>query len=351
MKTCDDADLDTALDFLAPFGPDLSNGMTSHAPMVVETLASLGRSDAIGPWLDRYRSLLLPRPVARERIAPDAWRAALGREERGADWTAYFAADLAEAPWRDVLARWTARLAPGLCAAATHGVLRVAHAARAVARAETPLRRDELAAALGYWAATYQTLPVGPRRDAIGGGARDALARVALVPIEARRFTGTITGALAALDSQPDFAGAIDAFDASGAPERAISDLTETFARVFLANAHDGLTAVVFVHGVTSAAALRSLVPHLDAATTREAVRYAWQAGAGLYATFGTRPPLAGEVEPPHTTRDELIELAIEHGDEHAIKLMEACLSEYDRNPSPAYLAAAHRALGLLARS
>src|SRR6185295_6536345 len=65
----DDSKLDGALDFLAGFGPDLSNGMTSHAPMVVETLASLGRGDASEPWLAGYRSLLLPRPVARERIA------------------------------------------------------------------------------------------------------------------------------------------------------------------------------------------------------------------------------------------------------------------------------------------
>jgi hypothetical protein len=38
----DDAMTDAALDELAAYGPDLSNGLTSHAPMVVEALAALG---------------------------------------------------------------------------------------------------------------------------------------------------------------------------------------------------------------------------------------------------------------------------------------------------------------------
>jgi hypothetical protein len=174
---------------------------------------------------------------------------------------------------------------------------------------------------------------------------------VAIVPPAERRFAGTITGALAALDGRAAFAEAIDWFDAGAAPDGAISDLTETFARAFLANAHDGLTAIVFVHGVTSAAGLRALVPHLDGATARQALRYAWQAGAALYATFGSAPPVAGDVEPPRAARDELVGRAIANGDEHAIKLTEACLAEHARRPAPAYLAAADLALELLSRS
>jgi len=346
----DDAALEAAYEALAPCGPDLSNGMTSHAPMVAEALASLGRGDAVEPWLAGYRGLLLPRPTARARIDTGRWREALGHEARSGDWSAFFADALAEAPWRSVLATWSGRLAPGMCAAATHGPIRVAHAARALARSDTPLRRDELAAALGYWAATYQTLPTSTRAGVAGGSARDALARVALVPPGERRFDGTITGALAALDAQPAFAGVIDWFDGGESLDAAISDLTETFARAFLANAHDGLTAIVFVHGVTSAAALRALVPYLDAATARGALRYAWQAGAALYATFGTAPPRAEDPEPPRATQGELVERAIANGDEHAIKLAEACLAEHARRPAPAYLAAADRALELLVR-
>lgn len=148
--------MEPALAVLDAYGPDLWNGLTSHAPMAVEALAAMGRADAVMPWLEAYRKGMTPPPPRRERIPRDTWRAALGREDRFADWTAFVEAELAEAPWRDVLARWTARLAPGICASATHGVIRTAHAARSLAESETPARRRELARGIAYWAAAYQ---------------------------------------------------------------------------------------------------------------------------------------------------------------------------------------------------
>jgi len=346
----DDAKLEDALAFLADFGPDLANGMTSHAPMVVETLAANGRGDAIGGWLEAQRSLLLPRPVPIAPIAPDRWREALGREERSADWAAFFAAALSEAPWQDVLGTWAVRLAPGLCAAATHGPIRVAHAARAIARADTPLRRDELAVALGYWAATHQTLPTSASAGARGTDAVSALVALERVPLEARRFEGTITGALGVLDSHAPFAAAIGRFDATRPARAAISDLSEAFARVFVANAQDTLSAIVFVHGITSAAALREIAPHVPADAVPVLLAYAWQAGAALYATFGTAPPQAGAIEPPAGNGQGWLDRAVASGDDHAIKGVAACLAEHAIAPSPAYLAAADRAGAILAR-
>src|SRR5262245_29224143 len=114
----DDAKTDAALEILSAYGPDLRNGLTSHAPMVVDALAALGRSEAVRPWLDRYRAGLLPRPSPREPIAHTAWTSVLGREDRFADWNVFFDAELTESSWRDVLARWLPRLAPALCASA-----------------------------------------------------------------------------------------------------------------------------------------------------------------------------------------------------------------------------------------
>jgi hypothetical protein len=139
--------------------------------------------------------------------------------------------------------------------------------------------------------------------------------------------------------------------DVSGAPSASACELGEVFARVYLANARDVLGAIVFVHGVTSVAALASVLPHLDAAGAGEALRFAWQAGAALYAAFGSAPPLAGEVEPPREGGDDLVERAIAHGDEHAIKFTEACLRLDALAPSPVYAAAARHALDALPRA
>jgi len=344
--------LDEALEILAGDGPDLRNGMTTHAPMVAEALCALGRPDAVIPWLERYRAGALPRPPRIEPIDRVHWRSALAQEKRYSDWSAFFAEELAEAAWRDVLDRWVARLAPGYCAAATHGVIRVGHAARALGETESPRRLRELADALASWASTYQELPtalgVEPRVAASTPAA--AIARVAIVPKAQRRFRGTIVSALEGLSEVPQFAPVIGLVDLDRDPAALVSELADVFARVFLTNSRDGLTAVVFAHGVTSIAALANLLPHISGDTARATLPFAWQSACGLYATFGSEPDSAAEREVERGPADPatLVDRAIAHGDEHAIKLAEACLSSSERGSSPAFGAAARRALELL---
>ncbi len=354
---------DEVLETLAPFGPDLRNGNTSHAPMAVEALCALGRADAVVPWLDRYRAELLPMPARRERISAENWRGALARPERAGDWSAFFAEELLGAAWREVLDRWVGRLAPALCASATHGVIRVGHAVRALALAESSARLHELADALASWAFAYQELPtasrsegraqsdgraLAARSDERALAARLAIRRVPIVPKERRRFSGTIVSSLEALDQFPEFAPAIDLLEIGADPPAQLAELTQVFARVYVANAYDTLTSIVFIHGITSATALGHLLPHLSPATQRAGMRFAWQAGAALYAAFGTLPEPASEVEPPRDSPGILAERAVAHGDEHAIKLAEACLARNAIRPDPAYLAAIESALRLL---
>jgi hypothetical protein len=340
--------LDAALDDLAAYGPDLANGFTSHAPMVVEALVALGRADAVRPWLERYRPGLLPRPRPAQSIDPSGWQAALGREERSADWMAFLRAELAAAPWRAVLARWAARLAPAYCTNALHGPLRVAHAARSLARRETPQRVRELADALGAWAANHQTLPVAAPRRAGGLSPGAAIEAVPLQPPAERRFRGSIVSALEGLTGFAAFAPVIDWIDVTPPPERVVTELTRAFARVFLANARDPLGAIVFAHGVTGAAALRSLLPLVDADTARELLRHAWQAGAALLASLGSEQPAAGAPGETPLEPAALAAAAVLHGDDHAIKLTEACLREYAIEPDPIYPSAAAHALAAL---
>src|SRR5262245_43446873 len=164
----DDA-LDEALVRLHRSEPRIKQGMSTHAPMAVEALCALGHADRVAAWMDDYRGPVLEIPVPSAPIARDGWRAALGPRPgastweaamaRFGDWRELFVAEMSESPWQDVLDRWAGRLAPGLCGAATHGVIRTAHAVRALARRDTPARRAELARGLGYWAAAYQELP------------------------------------------------------------------------------------------------------------------------------------------------------------------------------------------------
>ena len=127
----------------------------------------------------------------------------------------------------------------------------------------------------------------------------------------------------------------------------AISELTETFARAYLANAHDYLSAIVFIHGVTSTTAVRAIMPHLGMETASGLIRYAWQAGCALYAAFGHQSVSTQEIQAPQESCGTLIDMAIATRDEHAIKFTEACVHENAPRESPAYLAAARHAIGI----
>jgi hypothetical protein len=341
--------LDVALTMLAPFGPEFRGGLSNHGPMVAEAMCAMGRADAIIPWTESYLVGLDEYPEHRARIDASEWQLALGDLSRHADWSAFFKNELEEHPWSEVLARWAPRLAPGVVGAATHGVIRAGHAARSIAIADTPSRRVELAEGLGYWAATYQKLPANDRAVAHELPSQ-AIANVETLPAERRTGGATIVLALGALDGFEPFAATLAMADVAVDPGTFLSDLSETFARVYLANARNFMTTIAFIHCVTGPAAVRPILPHLDNHAGRLAVRYGWQAAAALYATFGKRAAPDSPPEPVTESDKELIDRAIASGDEHAIKFTEVCLRERDLNPSPVYLAAASHAIRFLSK-
>ncbi len=278
------------------------------------------------------------------RISEADWRGALGKENRVGDWIAFFTDSLKEAPWRAVLDQWVMRLAPGIAAAAFHGVLRTAHAARALGDPENETRRRELAEGLGYWAATYQPLPgsLDGSHDALPSRAIEQVERL---PVERRKIGGFLTDGIAALATFEPFNDVVSMVDTRGDLSGFLSNLTETFARVYANNAIGIGGVIAFIHCVTGSRAVRNLSPFIDDATARAAARYAWQASAGLYAAFGTQPPSHEQSAPPTFSIEELIDRAIANADEHAIKFTEACIHEYALNPKPIYLVATAHAI------
>ncbi len=349
MDAPDYSALDEALEILKPYGPEYGGGLTNHAPMAVEALCALGRGDSVLSWVDEYRKGLLPRTASRDRIDAARWQAALGDYSRVAEWMALFENEMKERPWRDVLAMWLPRLAPGLIAAATHGPIRVGHAVRSLGQSDTAQRRLELADGLGYWAATYHVLP--ERVPSVGGERlkpSQAISMLQILPPESRGKFRLISEALAQLDSFSPFAGAADLVDSTVAASEFLSDLTAAFARVYLANAGNILGALVFIHSVTGPSALRPMLPYLSPSDAAPALRYAWQAAAALFTVFAMKAAPEGPIDAAGVKREDLIADAIDCGDEHAIKFTEVCLREYWLNPQPEYLAAARHAIGVL---
>src|SRR5271170_7143442 len=95
--------IDEAYAMFARTGTEYGGGLANHGPMAAEALAAMHRPNAISDWAHRYLKRLEPHPSATSRIFEAEWREALGKENRVADWIAFFDEALKEAPWRVVL--------------------------------------------------------------------------------------------------------------------------------------------------------------------------------------------------------------------------------------------------------
>ena len=124
--------MDEALEMFARTGPEYGGGLANHGPMAAEALITLGRNDAVIPWVERYKRNLQDPPGARRQISSEDWRGALGDISRVGDWIAFFNREMKEASWRSVLGQcFQARAGWGRRA---HGLIRTGHSPQLLSR-------------------------------------------------------------------------------------------------------------------------------------------------------------------------------------------------------------------------
>jgi hypothetical protein len=314
--------------------------------MGAEALSSLGLDDLVAPWVEWYktRHQAMESPTRRRRIDPTNelnWRAALGDYARVEDWATLFGAELDQSAWPAVLDRWVPRLLPGYAGALTHGLLRTAHAVRALPTdgAVPPSLLEELARGLAFWAATNSVLPgppgmQGPRRLA------DAIAHV---PRPDPPWTVFEAGSFAGLDELDGFTAALDELGPPESSPDALSDVTSVFCDVVLAQ--PAALVVPLVHTVTPASSMRVLLAHMSSLAANDLYALTWNVNAAIVAGFVPPTPAEPEArqrddaDPP--TPADVAARAVECGDPHAIKFAEACLREHCLRPDSVYLLAA----------
>ncbi|EGX57691.1 hypothetical protein SZN_21596 [Streptomyces zinciresistens K42] len=322
--------LDEALERLHTTGPEYRGRLSNHGPMVVEALVRRGRSADVHRWLDGYRRRLQGMPERTEAVTRANWREALGDPRRVADWTAHFAAETGERPWREVLAEWWPRLLPGITASATHSVIRTGHAVQALLDGgESRPRLSELAHSLGYWAARHQTLP-RTRTPLVPADAGAALDAVPAVP----RQRGGIQDRLAQLSALPDWPAATE-------PEAARDQLAALVtAAVHRYATHGHVDPVMLVHSATAPHAVLRTLPALPRGLWPVSLATAWSASAAVTAAYTAPAPVAHPVGDGGCTPEEVLERAVSHGDDHAIKFTDTALAVGGRTATAAALSA-----------
>ncbi|MGH3190130.1 MAG: hypothetical protein ACRDPY_22855 [Streptosporangiaceae bacterium] len=197
--------------------------------MAAEAMVRRGHPDYVHLWLDRYMRRLEEFPRGTKAIGTD-WREALGDPRRIADWTTYFRREVTSQPWRQALVTWWPRLLPGVAAGATHGVIRVGHAVRALLEdGEDQIHITELAYGLAYWAARWQPIPgaaAKPLVPSAGAGLEHMTASAALAAVpRIAEQSGGILDRLRRLGKLPDWPTALQGLSTPGSAEGIRSSL------------------------------------------------------------------------------------------------------------------------------
>src|SRR5580704_5121333 len=327
--------------------------------MAVEVLVRRGRAEAVPGWVDAYIRRLDELPRATGEITDASWPEALGDGRRIGDWTAYFTNQLAEQPWRELLATWWPRLLPGIAAGATHGVIRTGHVVRTLlsteADAPTLLSSDdnaptldELAHALAFWAARARSVPPA----AAPAGQLDPQAALDAVPRIASQ-QGNLAARFGQLTPESGWPASVGRLRPAAAPEQVpdrLADLVTAATLRYLSHGHG--QPVLLVHTATAPNAVLHALPALPDNLWVPSLTAVWTASAAIFAAYA--PPQAAPPQPappgPRPTLPagpgaaaEVLDRAVAHGDEHVIKFTDTAAEVYARTGQADALAAALR--------
>lgn len=301
----------------AIYDPEYGGGLCNHLPMALIALDQMGATPSqLNDYQRGHVSWLEKLPANSRAALPGAWP--FRKADHGAylELRADFKRRIAADGWEKVLRAALPDLAPGLTAAAFHGMIRAAMGV-------TARHEGEIASGLAYWAAHWQKLGPVDNGMPVGADPADLLNRLRAderfaPPAEMPEL---IDGALLAVSRLEGFAEIIHwpDFERTG-----IRDLALAAAQVY--GATGDFTAL---HLVTGAQAAAVLLPYFE--TPRVLLPWLWQGLAAGYIAIG-RPALpdAGMLAIWRNATvpgwQEILQRALGESDEHAVKLIYSAL-------------------------
>lgn len=340
--------LDATYNRLSATGPEFDGWLSNHGPMAADALIRLGCAEDVDNWVGDYARRLHEAPSSRWPIDPEQWREVIGDSSRLGDWCQLFNRELDEQPWPMVLATWWPRLIDGAVASATHGLIRTGHAVRALRDLPSQPRIDELARALGYWAARHQSLPTHCRP---GGTAGPRAALEAVPALDASGGIRTRLDDLAQAAQWPATVGRLQQSPPTRAIPAALDDLVDAAVTHYLRRGHGD--PVMLVHAATAPRAASLVIPALPEYLWIQTYEAAWAATAAIatiYQPADRRPEsvqVSTRVDRESYAAADATALALQTRDEHAIKFTEVALESHQRG-NPDALPAALRAARLI---
>ena len=312
----------------AEYGASLSN----HLPMALTALARLGASDErLAEFAARYAKKLHAAPPAEPWPAGEPWRGRFGQPRA---WPAY------RTLWRqwidsegatDVLTQALPALMQGVAAAAFHGQIRAAYALAAN-------HADALADALAYWSCRWFACGAadGDGSNADTAAVLNTLDLCAELPDEP-----LIAQQMARAAAHPRFAPAL-------ARWRVDAHITLPRLAMLAAERYAARAEFTVLHLVTSAHAMRVLLPWLAAEDRLTALRHYAGSAAAAWATL-PREHKGVPVQVHMLPWPEIAARATASDDDHVIKLVDSCRELESSQGGAVWSRAASRAVAEIA--
>ena len=318
--------LTALLDRAQAYAPEYGGSLSTHLPMALVALNSLGADESrMEAFFTTISARLNPAPAV--AVACDDWLALRSDRAAFATLRAHFLQAIADQGRDAVLRQVLPSLADGVGTAAFHGLLRTASAT--VANHDT-----ELASGLAVWASGYLPLSsfvATPTPDANSANVANWLAHMAAHGDAWRTDRGgMITPQMRAFVRTPAFR---DGADRLAVHDGTLRELAAQALAIYLRTKN-----FTVLHLITSAHALRMLMPWLNAPLV--AVRHYARAYAAGVAASGVKldaPMIAVNLLP----WPEVLRAGTASDDEHVIKLVYACHEEWKVTGEAGYQRAA----------
>ncbi len=316
--------------------------LANHLPMVLEAMGRLGASpsrlEEYAAHYTRIHNVPFP-PPAVATIDTAGWLAALGQRERETDLRQFFEGVVAEVGGPATIRRYGPALFRGVAASATHGLMRLAYAT---------LRNDdaEVAAALGYWAATYLAYEEVPE-----GRVADVTDPVAfLLAMREEPALHNIDAPTHLLWKWIEAMGTVPAFQQRIGRIAEHPDMLDRIRPGALAF-YAGTMSFEALHAVTGCHWLRVISPCLD--YPQRLAAHFWEVVFALYTKIGLPAvPSADLLETwrrvPLPSDQDIAAAAVASDDEHDHSLVFTAFEEYRHTGDRLYKVVAARRVGLI---
>jgi hypothetical protein len=318
--------------------------LASHLPMILVALDRLGASsERLAEYFETYRTTngLVPTPPPVAPIERDRWTDALGDRTREYDYRAFFENEVRRIGIDAAIQTYLPTLLPGIGASAMHGMMRTAYGL---------MRMDpsEVGTALGYWSATYLTMPRATGAAPITDDPGEVLARACALPClrEVEPETDLLWHNIRAAGEKESFAPVVDWLAIGPDTGRRLAG---TSLALFAATMDFSS-----LHALTGSHWIRLIGPHLAEADRPALQRYFWQIIASLVPKIGFPSlPSAEQLDAwrhlPAPGWPEIAEAAIASDDEHDISLVFSAREEESTYGDRLYRVVAARRMGLIA--